>query len=74
MSIDAWNYRIVEEKDGNMGLHEVYYFNDGTPQLMTERAICLDRYTNRIDMLLDMKKMIKDLKRFPEVLSYKEFK
>jgi hypothetical protein len=31
----VWNYRVIKYKNGNFGLHEVYYNDDGVPKYRT---------------------------------------
>ncbi len=35
----SWNYRIVQHDEGWMGLHEVYYNDNGTPSLYTAKPV-----------------------------------
>ena len=35
----SWNYRVLRYKDGCVGIHEVYYDEDGRPEGCTERPV-----------------------------------
>lgn len=35
----TWNYRIVRYLDGSLGLHEVFYDEEGRPKAVTADAI-----------------------------------
>ncbi len=35
----TWNYRIIRDGEGNLGLHEVFYDDDGAPRSCTQNPI-----------------------------------
>ena len=35
----TWNYRVVRYDDGDLGLHEIYYDDQGKPVMMTEQPV-----------------------------------
>ena len=57
----SWNYRVMKDKDGNYGIHEVYYTSEGKPiqstvnsMVETEESIkaltdVLKKYTLALD-------------------------
>ena len=34
-----WNYRIIEEKNGDLSIHEVYYDDNGVPTDWTSEGV-----------------------------------
>ncbi len=65
----SWNYRVMKETDGCLGIHEVYY-NDvtGKPEGWTERAFVigddLDELRSALAMMLAA--LEKDVLDMPE--------
>lgn len=35
----TWNHRVMRYADGSLGIHEVFYNDDGNPVSWTEEAI-----------------------------------
>lgn len=66
------NYRAIQHKDKSISIYEVYYQADGSPQLMTEEAVQLDRYSSFADLKNELKIILKSLDTNPTVLNYKE--
>ena len=52
----SWSYRVVKKED-IYGIHEVYYDDDGKPDVCTENSITMD--ANSAD---DLEWMIKQFK------------
>jgi len=52
----SWSYRVVKKED-IYGIHEVYYDDDGKPDMCTENSITMD--ANSAD---DLEWMIKQFK------------
>ena len=52
----SWSYRVVKKED-IYGIHEVYYDDDGKPDMCTENPIIMDA-----DSADDLEWMIKQFK------------
>lgn len=52
----SWSYRVVKKED-IYGIHEVYYDDDGKPDMCTENSITMDA-----DSADDLEWMIKQFK------------
>ena len=71
-----WNYRIVRYRDGSgHGLHEVYYDEDGTPRLMTERPAAFVVYDDEdaAGIVAALERALNDAKERPiidEIVPY----
>jgi hypothetical protein len=35
----SWNHRVIKNKEGELEIHEVFYDEDGIPDMMTEKPI-----------------------------------
>lgn len=53
----TWNYRVMKYKNGEVGVHEVYYDDDGKVQNWTKQAIIVGE---DLKDLLDTLKMIRN--------------
>ena len=67
----GWNYRILEDEYGTLGIHEVYYGDAGDPQYCTADPIDLAGFSDITD-LLDTLEMMKRAVKLP-ILSIEDF-
>lgn len=65
-----WNYRILQYEDGEYGLHEVYYDDEGRPEGCTEDAL-LGPYERPTDLLWDLENIKEALRK--EIIRYDKF-
>lgn len=63
----TWNYRILQDDDGNLSLHEVFYDSAGNPKGYTENPVTFvaasDEGVESIVQALEM--ALKDAKERP---------
>lgn len=69
--MSGWNYRILEDEHGTLGIHEVYYGDNGDPQYCTANPIDLSGFVDIID-LLDTLEMMKRAVKLP-ILNIEDF-
>ena len=64
-----WNYRVLEYSDGSLGIHEVYYDDDGNVDNCTELPFATG------DNEEELRDDLKDLSRSFELprLKYEDF-
>lgn len=59
----TWNYRAVRHPDGTITLREVYYDNDGNPEMMTAEPIQICAYEpegESLDTIVDQLDRIRE--------------
>jgi len=59
-----WNYRIMQYPDGECGIHEVYYDDDGNVESWTQNAVPVEGD----DVLVILEMMRQDVEAHPEIL------
>ena len=60
----SWNYRMVRHSSGNLFIHEVYYYSDGTPKAMSTEPIIPqgeDRYVLLEDLIYMQEALEKEI-------------
>jgi len=67
-----WNFRLVKVEDGTIGVHEVYYDENGKPSSMTEKVYTLyyEEFEDYEDLKGDLELIIEHLDYDHSILEY----
>lgn len=70
----TWNYRILRHENGDLSLHEVYYFDDGRPRAYTADPISFfsDAEHGPGEIVTSLERALRDAKERP-VLDVSDF-
>jgi hypothetical protein len=59
----TWNYRVIRYKNGDLGIHEVYYNDEGIPVSCTENAVGVYGDGVYADGIEDMSKTLEHMRK-----------
>ena len=65
----TWNHRVLLEDDGTLGIHEVYYGDDGEPFACTEEPFVVG--DTKEELIEELTRMVACIAK--PILEYEDF-